>query len=999
MSIFEKYYLKKLVNSDVFRNIYNILEEYEEFVLNEDAADPVEFEDEPGEKYYPIINLPVMFDEYDIAYLYQFHPNNWSKALHYRYNEALYNEKKKIKGEIHDVKLGSVTYKNINTFAQVLLDKIERQINYEYFSSHRTGDFKDYIEKRKELLGKGEDTYGVMGTSFEDPVLEGDIVFARGYRGPTLVSVKNNIDKWLSGVNNNLLGSVEEEFGEENISHSLEVDDKTKTRSISYKFTNNYLENVKSNMISLGVPENSVFQTTDGNYPIFWMVNGNRKLITSFLPVLKTGMAVYTSSIKELEENKERINSLYSQKNEDEESLKEKILKYLKLSEEKINQEISELNRDLNLSKSKKQQKSISQEISFLEIMKDFSKWTNVLLRNLSAKEQRSVSLEDINIRKMVNLFVKNYISKITKEVGKSEGNKLDIYEFLKHEFGSINSDELDPLNVGMENPAVFKSAPSSIRNRVSVIGGMYPIKSSQTRIVGKQGEWERLKRKFGKGIPQEYKSGNIEYFVDPMFSEEERETAFKEFKEKVYEYIRKMKEVIFNDEESMRFFNNDKNNLKSMDVLKDYINRKADNIIKGNENILHYDENVIPKKVVIYYNQYNILYKNVSKIEKMLREKKDEKEVNITSYISTGVGRAINSQLKSQFDIEAFKEYYNIIIINCEKYIKQMVGHPRFTEFVRSQGIYEKFKRGRELISFIEKASAMYVRCVHQLAFDQTTRKLRSKQTSGTTYIKDEEGDYTQMQITVDDVVKSHEYEDVDTDADDKESSDFLRDEKARDIRNVHASKLREIESLSNKASEVAISKIKSGSTQSLKDGIVDKSDMELAGKITKSITKGKLIYGYFFKLFSEKYKSKTKEEIDRMAKSAYNRVKNSIDMKDLESEAGERDIKDIKSRYQDRIKKLERRTKEKVFSREEFISKVKNDKMNEDETMALNIIYRLIGGRHRNPLEDNDFIMDLENYTYDNIVNKDVFDNVIKLRDQGNKSAKMAYFFFAMQ
>ena len=93
-----------------------------------------------SDKYAVQSRSPIFFDEYDIAYLYQFPPQFWTGAMAARYNQFLYEAKTQGDkyNDIQDVAIKSqggatIIFKQRNTFAKHLVDKIQRDIDVDFF--------------------------------------------------------------------------------------------------------------------------------------------------------------------------------------------------------------------------------------------------------------------------------------------------------------------------------------------------------------------------------------------------------------------------------------------------------------------------------------------------------------------------------------------------------------------------------------------------------------------------------------------------------------------------------------------------------------------------------------------------------------------------------------------------------------------------------------------------------------------------------------------------
>jgi hypothetical protein len=140
----------------------------------------------------------------DIKYLEQFPPSFWGKALARRYNEKLFqtekaaSEGKKV-NDIEDVILGNVMFKNINTGANKLHEKITKDVDDLAFSE---------MEKSSEHRNSYQGGHYGLDLSGAKKSKEHDLQFGEGYIGLSLKQAKNLLSKWKQGVNEGWLGKT-----------------------------------------------------------------------------------------------------------------------------------------------------------------------------------------------------------------------------------------------------------------------------------------------------------------------------------------------------------------------------------------------------------------------------------------------------------------------------------------------------------------------------------------------------------------------------------------------------------------------------------------------------------------------------------------------------------------------------------------------------------------------------------------------------------------------
>lgn len=143
--------------------------------ISEMAADPIEFTDKKGNKYKQeeIRKAPILFDQDDIDYLYQFPPMYWTQALTLRYGDFLRMAWEKIsKGspapDVMDVKIKGHGRDN-----ELIFPKIKVNLNQLYEKLTEDVDDASYAEldpsKKQEFLSKSDrgGTYGFVLSNYK----------------------------------------------------------------------------------------------------------------------------------------------------------------------------------------------------------------------------------------------------------------------------------------------------------------------------------------------------------------------------------------------------------------------------------------------------------------------------------------------------------------------------------------------------------------------------------------------------------------------------------------------------------------------------------------------------------------------------------------------------------------------------------------------------------------------------------------------------------------
>jgi len=262
--------------------------------LDEMAADPItSLKDarEEGEQSYEKRKIPILFDKYDILYLYQFPPEFWPQALARRYNEKLFNSHKGYNSaqdipEIEDITLtgnrgNKFTFKNINTFSKKLHDKLTRDVDDDTLSG---------LGKDQEHKDHYSDKGGYHGYVLDNPKhsKEHNVDVSEGYVGLTKERASELISKWLKGVDSQWLSKMPEDTPREIVKRGGRG-------SEAYVRDGDWLSSSPLN--------GKMFHANPEGRPpgtVMWVGlndKGRKKAFYSHLPVLKPGLQIDSKSV------------------------------------------------------------------------------------------------------------------------------------------------------------------------------------------------------------------------------------------------------------------------------------------------------------------------------------------------------------------------------------------------------------------------------------------------------------------------------------------------------------------------------------------------------------------------------------------------------------------------------------------------------------------------------------------------------------------------------
>jgi hypothetical protein len=243
--------------------------------------------------------VPVFMDSDDIAYLEQFPPSFWGKALAHRYNDKLFSTEKeasqgKKTNDIEDVILGNVMFKNINTGANKLHNKITQDVDDLAFT-----DMEKTPEHRDAYQGGhyGLDLKGAKKSK------KHDLQFGEGYIGLSLKQAKNLLSQWKKGVNEGWLGKTKhlerkpiKKGAKERPVYSLKHLEKHPYRGKRFHVT----EDGKAQWQGYRIDD-------DGN------PSENPTAFTEYLEIMKPGVSVSRKAVRDHEKIRKVANTAHDQ--------------------------------------------------------------------------------------------------------------------------------------------------------------------------------------------------------------------------------------------------------------------------------------------------------------------------------------------------------------------------------------------------------------------------------------------------------------------------------------------------------------------------------------------------------------------------------------------------------------------------------------------------------------------------------------------------------------
>ena len=702
-----------------------------EAIMSEMPMQPIRFKNQDtgefgNELHHASSTLPIFTDMDDILYLYQFPPEFWNVANAYRYNKALYEAKKNPKSsDYHDIQFKTpgahsniITFKNRNTFAHKLLDKIERTVDVKHFATsdkhpEKKTSYSDLFSKNREL---GIDMGGTIGADLTDPQRsdrDPNLWASKAFVGPDPSSVKEFTSKWMDASSHGLLGDPNEGTfnGHKIIKMQGGAGAKRKVKALSP----GKLMEIAQKMQQAGAVPFKI----RGNHPVWDNVEITSKKGTrmtsypsegndTYLPILFPGKAIDSHSAKQYELNK-HIDSAVNKVTLDD--VGKNFPEILRKQDEAKHSLLGAQNR--------REKNAQALVIKKLEPIVQFGKW----IRDIKKVEPTSENLNDLKIE-----FSRHVHDRIS-QIGKS-AKAYDAYDWNVHRFNHDREDH-DPLGVGMGNPlrmGSYKYPP--LRDSTQSFGAFFPNRQNQSMLHGDEGDWENhFQHLFGMG--------GEKHQVKPHITDKE----FEHVQRKAATYASKIGETLAADSDIKSFLGSvNAGDLTSPRGVSAALRRKEKELNQNGQTVslitngkLANDDTlpdgiVIPQKLRTAWSELNKLEKDLGSLHSDVDGNASQSDIKI------GVETAINKKfddwpvLKAALD--ANKTW---IIYNAEKVVKRSMGEAPFRQYLdvmrdSTSNPLDRHKHGLEAKLMVRKIAQNYTEQIAQLNLDSIgTRRLRT--------------------------------------------------------------------------------------------------------------------------------------------------------------------------------------------------------------------------------------------------------------------------------
>lgn len=684
-----------------------------ESLLSEMPIKPIRFQNSTGEyepeQYHVISNLPIFMDWDDIYYLYQFPPFLWLEAAVYRYNKVLYAIKKHSgTSDVQDISLSShgVTYifKQRNTFAKKLLDKIERTVDVEHFSSQKekTPEGKSKYQADFERHGKeGKDMSGFIGADLSDPVktdVTGDDLWtSKGFMGIDPATFRQRMQEWIEASSHGMLGDTSEygnsyntfkSGGGQNADKELLTANATALARIAGKMIaagavpfkilasgSVFYENVK-------VLNRSGKVSSDGKFP-------EEKKDYTRIPVLLPGKAIDSASANAYEGLKtqyKNIKNINMSNVKDSDFAKRKIEEIRKgLNEGKYTTSLAKQNAKNEINK-------LMVHISFEEFLKQNS---------INPQEVKEGELDDLKNRFKRHLFQKK------ADIGRN-AKAYDNYDWNFHRFNRERN-SYDPVKTGVGNPFYLGDFKyDRLSDKTSRYGAYEANNQSRSMLHGEEGDWEtHFKDIFGISD----KESNEKIFKSRLgITQTETDEILREGEK----YLSAIGRKLAANDEVVKFLEIDGQNAATILSSYDLITKK----LAGKVRSLS-DESIPPI--------LRIAISELKSVNKAMAELEEDSTTGFTkSDIQKGVESALSSSAISNLTVlktilAANKSW---IILNSQNYIKRSLGEPSFIKLKKifknpkSFGTKEKFEALLDAKNTVFNLAKNYTYTISQLQF-----------------------------------------------------------------------------------------------------------------------------------------------------------------------------------------------------------------------------------------------------------------------------------------
>jgi len=759
-----------------------------------------------SDKYAVQSRSPIFFDEYDIAYLYQFPPQFWTGAMAARYNQFLYEAKTQGDkyNDIQDVAIKSqggatIIFKQRNTFAKHLVDKIQRDIDVDFFRKHgkETEDIKKYRQQGEEHKTTGKDLGGYIGASLEDPVKkkvnvkqngvdrEQDLWAAKGFMAPQRRTIDPAIEKWKEQSAQGWLGDMHPTFKDsfyysrgghgrpkKGTPLKQKGDERVEAKKDVKSLSGESLLKMQKRMASLKAKPFDIVDDDDPHmvtWPDVVTVNkkgeqteqpygftgsAKAKISGEPLPVLFDGAAIHSHDLDAYEATKATHDRFKNFNTEDLALLKTNLGAEI----QSLREEITRKDEDDSWSKAKdsdfsQERKDKVERLAYLDNLEK--------LRDMTKKAYPDQPL-DMNL---VQHAIPKFFGSLNSEMEKIKSNarKYKEHHWNTHEYNREREPH-DPVGVGMDNPAILgKRKYESLNGRSRIVGGYYPNNQTKQQMHGSEGEWEsKYRDKFGVN-----KSGS-------HLSAEDK----KDLDDKVNIYCNRIGQKLASDKEVLQYLGIDPSGHRPDTVQKLSNPMTLRKIIKSSHPEIEFNKgnNIISSGDMpdILNTAYYELKNTWSKASEVNNE---VEEGTSKSAIMDGVKKCIQMKLYGDKHLQTAMEANSMLIaMNAENYIRRTVGHSAWRNYedAAKEGGAAKHKAALDLRHFIQSKAFSYCGIIAQLKLgdDIETRRIRyAKPAMFSGAGGPSGGDNDNLGHDVDDeYIRKHNY---DTDSEDEDGDD----------------------------------------------------------------------------------------------------------------------------------------------------------------------------------------------------------------------------------
>ncbi len=754
-------------------SFYDFIKARNPAIYDEMARPDTSFEGS-DEKYPVSSRTPIFTDEYDIYYLYQFPPAFWTAAMAARYNHFLLKAKNEGDdyNDIQDVAIKgqggtTIIFKNRNTYAKHLVDKIQRDVDVDFFRKH--GKDPEHIEKySKEAEGhraSGKDLGGYIGASLEDPkphkqkigsykTASGetkdryeDIWTAKGFMAPSQSNISQRLEAWMKGSSEGWL----QPLSDSHVSKSFntrggkgrpkkgtpkkESGDERKKSTREYKsFTGDHLEEIWKHMKKAKALPFRIEDAQGGlvTWPEVTVRNkkGEESTYNSFtgsketkglgepVPVLFDGAAIHSHDMDAYEAAQKNLVRFSNLGPEDFKQLQSSDLmpEIRRLREEISRKDMQDLwDTDPNTDISK-ERKDATERLAYLEGLQKLRQWTK--------EKFPDQPVNSLTIQEALPKFIKSLQNDMNQL--KANARKYKEHHWNTHEYNR-DREAHDPLGVGMDNPTT--SGPQkyeSLSNRTRGFGVIWPNRKSKHMMHGTPGEWEEKYQKM---------FGAADKNPSHLSAEDKQE-----LEDHINTYLNRIGQKLASDKETLTYLGLDPSGHRP-DLVRDLANptairnriqeKHSDVEFNSKHSIVNGD---VPKLLAKGYQEILDTWQRASELYKEI-----ETGISGKSAIAEGVRKYLKLLYKEPAVQTAMESMQELVARNAENYIRRTIGHSAWRNFEEAskKGGIAKHKAAMDLKSFIEAKAYSYAGLVAQLKLgdDIDTRRIRYNRNAKRTF------------------------------------------------------------------------------------------------------------------------------------------------------------------------------------------------------------------------------------------------------------------------